>query len=212
MNFQILARFSPLLLGGIEEELIRLHEDDNEIMKEGVLHILAKGEGTIREQLGVSSRSLDLMLEWICIEGSRRQAKYVVYALALITKDHGLMSLSVLYETSEDKANECWDDRSELCSLKIYGVKALVKSYLPVKDAHLCFGINTLVEMLKNLLSLGEISRDIKSRTLHEDKVPLGTRMDGKVEDSRTGMTKENNKSGLGGKVDTDEKVEYVEK
>ncbi|KAL2477537.1 hypothetical protein Fot_46551 [Forsythia ovata] len=66
--------------------------------------------------------------------------------------------------TSEDKANECWDDRSELCSLKIYGVKALVKSYLPVKDAHLHSRIDTLVEMLKNLLSFGEISRDIKSR------------------------------------------------
>lgn len=56
MIFQILARFSPLLLSGIEEELIHLLEDDNEIMKEGVLHILAKAGGTIREQLGVSLR------------------------------------------------------------------------------------------------------------------------------------------------------------
>ncbi|KAL2495632.1 hypothetical protein Fot_39389 [Forsythia ovata] len=219
----ILARFSPLLLGGIEEELIHLLEDDNEIMKEGVLHILAKAGGTIREQLGVSSRSLDLILERICIEGSRRQAKYAVYALASITKDDGLMSLSVLYKrlvgmleekshlpavlqslgciaqtampvfetresdveefirknilecshTSEDKANECWDDRSELCSLKIYGVKALVKSYLPVKDAHLRSGIDTLVEMLKNLLSFGEISRDIKSSLVDKAHLKL---------------------------------------
>ncbi|CAI9783991.1 unnamed protein product [Fraxinus pennsylvanica] len=209
----ILARFSPLLLSGIEEELIHLLEDDNEIMKEGVLHILAKAGGTIREQLGVSSRSLDLILERICIEGSRRQAKYAVYALASITKDDGLMSLSVLYKRlvdmleekshlpavlqslgciaqtampvfetreseveefikknilecshmSEDEANECWDDRSELCSLKIYGIKALVKSYLPVKDAHLRSGIDTLVEMLKSILSFGEISRNIQS-------------------------------------------------
>ncbi|KAL2475831.1 hypothetical protein Adt_36567 [Abeliophyllum distichum] len=219
----ILARFSPLLLGGIEEELIHLLEDDNEIMKEGVLHILAKAGGTIREQLGVSSRSLDLILERICIEGSRRQAKYAVYALASITKDDGLMSLSVLYKRlvgmleekshlpavlqslgciaqtampvfetresdveefirknilecshiSEDKANECWDDRSELCSLKIYGVKALVKSYLPVKDAHLRSGIDTLLEMLKNLLSFGEISRDIKSSLVDKAHLKL---------------------------------------
>lgn len=43
-------------------------------------------------------RSLDLMLERICLEGSRRQAKYAVHALASITKDDGLMSLSVLYK------------------------------------------------------------------------------------------------------------------
>lgn len=56
MHFQILARFSPLLLSGLEENLIHLLEDDNEIIKEGVLHILAKAGGSIREQLGVSSR------------------------------------------------------------------------------------------------------------------------------------------------------------
>ncbi|XP_022877905.1 sister chromatid cohesion protein PDS5 homolog A-B-like isoform X3 [Olea europaea var. sylvestris] len=219
----ILASFSPLLLGGIEEELMHLLEDDNEIVKEGVLHILAKAGGTIREQLGVSLRSLDLILERICIEGSRRQAKYAVYALASITKDDGLMSLSVLYKRlvdmleekshlpavlqslgciaqtampvfetreseveefirknilecshmSEDKANECWDDRSELCSLKTYGIKVLVKSYLPVKDAHLRSGIDTLVEMLKNILSFGEISKDIKSSSVDKAHLKL---------------------------------------
>ena len=32
------------------------------------------------------------------MEGSRRQAKYAIHALAAITKDDGLMSLSVLYK------------------------------------------------------------------------------------------------------------------
>ncbi|XP_073137283.1 sister chromatid cohesion protein PDS5 homolog A isoform X2 [Henckelia pumila] len=209
----ILARFCPSMLAGIEEDLVHLLEDDNEIIKEGTLHILAKAGGTIREQLGVSSRSLDLILERICIEGSRRQAKYAVHALASITKDDGLMSLSVLYkrlvdmledkshlpavlqslgciaqaampvfETREkevekfikenilkcsqvagDQANDSWDGRSELCSLKIFGVKAMVKSYLPVKDAHLRSGIDELVLILKNILTFGEYSRDIKS-------------------------------------------------
>ncbi|KAL0398901.1 UNVERIFIED_CONTAM: Sister chromatid cohesion protein PDS5 [Sesamum radiatum] len=159
----ILARFCPLLLGGIEEDLVHLLEDDNEIIKEGTLHILAKAGGTIREQLGVSSRSLDLILERICIEGNRRQAKYAVHALASITKDDGLMSLSVLYKITGDKPPDCWDDRSELCSLKIFGVKALVKSYLPVKDAQLRSGIDGLIELLKNILSFGDISREIES-------------------------------------------------
>lgn len=209
----ILARFSPLLLSGIEEDLVNLLKDDNEIIREGVLHILANAGGTIREQLGVSSSSLDLILERICLEGSRREAKYAVHALAAITKDDGLMSLSVLYkrlvdmleekthlpavlqslgciaqtamsvfETREseiegyikgkvlecnnkveDQESLCWDDRSELCSLKIFGIKTLVKSYLPVKDAHLRLGIDGLLDILKNILSFGEISKDVES-------------------------------------------------
>ncbi|KAI3456589.1 hypothetical protein Pfo_013252 [Paulownia fortunei] len=219
----ILARFCPLLLGGIEEDLVHLLEDDNEIIKEGTLHILAKAGGTIREQLGVSSRSLDLILERICFEGNRRQAKYAVHALASITKDDGLMSLSVLYkrlvdmleekahlpavlqslgciaqaampvfETREseiekfikenilehghitgDKTPDCWDDISELCSLKIFGVKALVKSYLPVKDAHLRSGIDGLIEILKNILSFGDISREIESSLVDKAHLKL---------------------------------------
>lgn len=42
--------------------------------------------------------SVDLILERLCLEGSRRQAKYAVHALAAITKDDGLKSLSVLYK------------------------------------------------------------------------------------------------------------------
>ncbi|MBA0767284.1 hypothetical protein Gotri_016188, partial [Gossypium trilobum] len=94
----ILARFSPLLLGGAEEELVKFLKDDNEIIKEGILHVLAKAGGTIREQLAMSSRSIDLILERLCLEGSRRQAKYAVHALAAITKDDGIKSLSVLYK------------------------------------------------------------------------------------------------------------------
>ncbi|KAH0747234.1 hypothetical protein KY285_008891 [Solanum tuberosum] len=217
----ILARFCPFLLGGIEEDLIHLLEDDNEIIKEGVLHVLAKAGAAIREKLGDSSRSLDLMLERICLEGSRRQAKYAIHALASIMKDDGLKSLSVLYKrlvdmleekshlpavlqslgciaqtampvfetrekeieqfikknilelshTSEGKAKESWEDRSEICSMKIFGIKTLVKSYLPVKDANLRLGIDDLLGILKNILSFGEISIQIKSSSV--DKAHL---------------------------------------
>nr|KJB68483.1 hypothetical protein B456_010G248500 [Gossypium raimondii] len=209
----ILARFSPSLLGGAEEELITFLEDDNEIIKEGILHVLAKAGSTIREQLAVSSSSVDLILERLCLEGSRRQAKYAVHALAAITKDDGLKSLSVLYKSLVDmleekthlpavlqslgciaqtampvfetregeieefiktkilrcnndadgSANGCWDDKSELCMLKVFGIKTLVKSYLPVKDAHLRPAIDDLLGLLRNILSFGEISEDIKS-------------------------------------------------
>lgn len=48
--------------------------------------------------------------------------------------------------------------------MQIFGVKALVKSYLPVKDPHLRSGIDGLIEILKNILSFGNISREIESR------------------------------------------------
>lgn len=122
----------------------------------------------------------------------------------------------------EEKATESWDERSELCSLKvilleccrlisheiirflllyllktwachcsvhkhcficqctgwtifllmgpehflmqIFACKTLVKSYLPVRDAHLRLGIDDLLTILKSILSLGEISKDIESR------------------------------------------------
>ncbi|KAM7525318.1 hypothetical protein LguiA_015220 [Lonicera macranthoides] len=224
MNILVILAFSsPLLLSGIEEDLVHLLEDDNEIIKEGVLHVLAKAGGTIREQLGVSSSSLDLILERICLEGSRTQAKYAVHALAAITKDDGLMSLSVLYKRlvdmleerkhlpavlqslgciaqtampvfetreneiegfikrdilqsshkAEDKENECWEDRSETCTLKIFGIKTLVKSYLPVKDAHLRPGIDDLVGILKNILYFGEMSKDIESSSVDKAQLRL---------------------------------------
>ncbi|KAJ7946454.1 sister chromatid cohesion protein PDS5-like A-A-like [Quillaja saponaria] len=220
----ILARFSPLLLGGSEEELVNLLKDDDDIIKEGILHVLAKAGATIREQLAVSTSSIDLILERLCLEGSRRQAKYAVHALAAITKDDGLKSLSVLYkrlvdmleershlpavlqslgciaqtampvfETREneieefvinkilkcdskaDDTKESWDDTSDLCILKIYGIKTLVKSYLPAKDAHVRPGIDGLLDILRNILSFGEISKDVESSSVDKAHMRLAS-------------------------------------
>lgn len=50
------------------------------------------------------------------------------------------------------------------CMLQIFSIKTLVKSYLPIRDAHLRPGIEKVMEILKNVLSFGEISKDIESR------------------------------------------------
>ncbi|CAH1423707.1 unnamed protein product [Lactuca virosa] len=222
----ILSSFSPLLLSGIEEDLVHLLEDyDDEAIKDGVLHVLAKTGETIREQLGDSSSRLDLILERICLEGSRKQAKYAVHALVAITKDDVVKSLSVLYkrlvnelekrtnlpsvlqslgciaqtampvfETQEskieefirknilscnhkpvNKAKKSWDNKSGLCSLKIFGIKTLVKSYLPVKDAHLRVGIDELLKDLHHILSFGEISKDVESSSVDKAHLKLAS-------------------------------------
>ncbi|BFG28584.1 hypothetical protein CerSpe_148580 [Prunus speciosa] len=72
------------------------------------------------------------------------------------------------FQKSGDSKNASWDDKSELCLLKIYGIKTLVKSYLPVKDAHVRPGpgIDGLLEILRNTHSCGEISKDIESSSV----------------------------------------------
>ncbi|RID60363.1 hypothetical protein BRARA_F03523 [Brassica rapa] len=219
----LLASFCPSLFDGAEEELIGFLKDDDEIIKEGTLKILAKAGGTIRENLIVSASSVDLLLERMCVEGNRKKAKYAVHALASITKDDGLKSLSVLYkglvdmlddkrhqpavlqslgciaqiampvfETRETEVVEfirdkilksesiaadedklSWDDKSEMCQLKIYGIKTLVKSYLPFNDAHLRTGVDDLLELLKNILSFGEVSEDIESSSVDKAHLKL---------------------------------------
>ncbi|RDX94616.1 Sister chromatid cohesion protein PDS5-like B, partial [Mucuna pruriens] len=220
----VIARFCPYLFSGTEEELVSLLKDNNDMIKEGVLNVLAKAGGTIREQLAVTSSSVDLMLERLCLEGSRRQAKYAVHALAAITKDDGLKSLSVLYkrlvdmleekthlpavlqslgciaqtampvfetreseieefiinkilksDSKEDHSRISWDDKSDLCVLKIYGIKTIVKSYLPVKDAHVRPGIDGLLDILRNMLSYGEISKDLQSSSVDKAHLRLAS-------------------------------------
>ncbi|CAA6670696.1 unnamed protein product [Spirodela intermedia] len=200
---------------------------DNDIIKEGITHILAKAGGAIREQLAKASSSVDLLLEGLCLEGTRGQAKYSVQALASITKDDGLKSLSVLYkrlvdmleerthlpailqslgciaqtampifETREGeiiefithnilecnsktqkkfKHTDDWNERSEVCLLKIFGIKTLVRSYLPTKDALLRSGIENLLGILRNILSFGEISNSIKSSAVDKSHLRLAS-------------------------------------
>ncbi|KAG6528290.1 hypothetical protein ZIOFF_010441 [Zingiber officinale] len=211
----VISGYSPLLLAGCEEDLLLLLKEDNDLVKEGIAHVLAKAGGTIREQLTMASSSVELLLERLCLEGTRKQAKYSVQALAAITKDDGLKSLSVLYkrlvdileekshlpsilqslgciaqtampifETREDEITEFitskilhnsnksdevsfvnteWSEISELCLTKMFGIKTLVKSYIPAKDAHMRPGIEKLLEILQKIFSYGEISEEIRN-------------------------------------------------
>ncbi|KAG0495215.1 hypothetical protein HPP92_006209 [Vanilla planifolia] len=219
----VIASFSSQLFVGCQDDLVILLKEDNEIIKEGVARVLSKAGGNIREQLAMTSSSIDLLLERLCLEGTRKQAKYSVHALAAITKDDGLKSLSVLYkrlvdmleekrhlpsvlqslgciaqiampvfETREDEivefivkkvlehSNETasshsiyWDERSELCSLKMLGIKTLVKSYLHINDASSRTGIDRILGMLRNILTYGDISNDIHSSAVDKAHMKL---------------------------------------
>lgn len=48
----------------------------------------------------VTCSNVNLLLEQLCLEGTRKQAKYAVSAIAAMTADSGLKALSVLYGVS----------------------------------------------------------------------------------------------------------------
>lgn len=54
---QIVASYSALFLFGAEEDLVQLLKEDDDIIKEGIVHVLANAGGIIREQLSKTSRS-----------------------------------------------------------------------------------------------------------------------------------------------------------
>lgn len=48
---QAISSFFPSLLSGLEEDIVELLKEDNEVLKEGIAHVLSKAGGNIREQL-----------------------------------------------------------------------------------------------------------------------------------------------------------------
>ncbi|AQL03161.1 binding [Zea mays] len=66
-----------------------------------------------------------------------------------------------MVQNSSNKSE--WGDSTHNCLLKIYGIKTLVKSYIPCKDAHAQPGIEKLIDILKNILTYGDISPNMVS-------------------------------------------------
>eukprot|EP01018_Ginkgo_biloba_P018620 Gb_23673 [translate_table: standard] len=217
-----IVSFFPLLVEGCEEDLFHLLSEQDESIKERVVQILAKAGHFIRNHLG----SVNVTLEKLCMEGNRKQAKYAVSAIAALSDDCGLKSLSVLYkklvdsledgenlstvlqslgciaqtatsvfETREEEIirfivrkllrRDCvafshdgqgsldvhFENLSRECQLKVYGLKTLVKSFLPHKDGQVRQRIKGLLGVLGKLLQTGDISEDIKSSEI--DKAHL---------------------------------------
>ncbi|KAH9325840.1 hypothetical protein KI387_006018, partial [Taxus chinensis] len=205
--------FFPVLVKGSEEDLFRLLSEDNESLKERIMQIIAKAGCFIHNQ-----QSFDAILEKLCTEGNRKQAKYAVSAISALTAESGQEILSHLYEklvasledcqnlpttlqslgciaqtsisvfeTREDEIikfivrkllrgdcnslseevqgmnNAKNEPPSSVCQLKIYGLKALVKSFLPHKDGHVRQRIKGLLGVLLKLLQTGDISEITKS-------------------------------------------------
>ncbi|MCO5560048.1 hypothetical protein L7F22_013654 [Adiantum nelumboides] len=214
------ANHFPSLLDGAEDDVIVLLNNDIDFIKDGAVQVLAKVGGSMRGRIPEGSKSVNVLGD-LCVEGSRKQAKYAVQALAAMSNDSGLTVFSGLYRKLLDllessinlatilqslgciaqhavsvfEANEedlvnflvkdlfrrdsvssgCDDDEQhpvgEITGLKIFGIKTLVRSFLPNKDLHQVQRLKGLFKILLKLLKSGEIADDIISSA--SDKVHL---------------------------------------
>ncbi|KAG0553459.1 hypothetical protein KC19_12G013000 [Ceratodon purpureus] len=211
-----IAIYCPELMADAEEDLLALLKDSDDSIKEGVVHIMSKSGAAFRNK-GTASEgrsNVNLILEQLCVEGNRKQAKYAVSAIAAMTADSGLKALSVLYgrlvdklednthlptvlqslgciaqnampifETREDDIIKFvvrnvlrrpnpqevpefvsdGDSPSDHVLLKIYALKALVKSFLPKMNVHQRTRLPGLLKVLVKILACGEITDDLKT-------------------------------------------------
>lgn len=212
-GLSLLAEFSgffPFLIQDVKEDLFSLLLEGDDIIKERVADILARAGSSICGQIDDSQGSVELTLQKICLEGSRKQAKYAVSALAALNVDGGFKALSILYgclteclqennphlatvlqslsciaqhaitvfETQEDDIvrfvvrtllrrisvaeaghtkDAEWESISPVCRLKIFGLKMLVKSFLPHKE-YPRKRLKGLLGLLLKLCQHGEIT------------------------------------------------------
>ncbi|MCO5578811.1 hypothetical protein L7F22_032658 [Adiantum nelumboides] len=204
----------PVLIEIVKEEIMGLLLEGDNVIKEVVSEILAKAGISVFGETGVSS-SIELALQKLCLEGTRKQAKYAVAAIVAISADEGFKALSILFgrllellqddnpqlpailqslaciaqraisifETQEDdivrfvvrsllqkdsdteKASSAggeWGSPSKVCELKIFGLKTLVKSFIPFKH-HPRRRLRGLLNLLSKILPVGEIADTIRS-------------------------------------------------
>lgn len=92
----VIAKYFPSLLEGAEGDILELLKDERDFIKYGVVQILAKLGGPLRNELLEEHNSVNL-LEKLCMEGNRKQVKYAVQALYALCGDSGTDVLTTLY-------------------------------------------------------------------------------------------------------------------
>ncbi|KAG5544487.1 hypothetical protein RHGRI_017042 [Rhododendron griersonianum] len=179
----------PSLLRGSENLFQSLLLKDGVQIHEDLILILAKAGPHIHIKISDIYPSL----ERVCLEGTRAQSKLAVSAIAALTNTSEQFIFSELCETLVNALHggqniptllQSWgclaqhavtgfDSRHEeisrfiienlLQSTNIFGLKALVRSFLPHRSTHVGHDINQLIDVLSKLLQNGYVSDGIMS-------------------------------------------------
>ncbi|KAG7980769.1 hypothetical protein I3843_05G200200 [Carya illinoinensis] len=198
----------PSLLRGSEVQLQMLIEESRQI-NDKLIEVLVKAGPHICVQLS----EIYPILQRVCLEGSRTQAKFAVAAIAalagaseqfffselckeLVDSLHRrrniptiLQSLGCVaqysistfeaqnveivsfikenifqaYATDDLNSPDATSGCCNSCQLKIYGLKTLVKSFLPHRGTHVRQQINEVLDILSKMLQMGDAFDGINS-------------------------------------------------
>ncbi|XP_035540575.1 uncharacterized protein LOC108988322 isoform X3 [Juglans regia] len=202
LNNRAIISIFPSLLRGSEVQLQMLIEENHQI-NDRLIEVLAKAGPHICVQLS----DIYPILQRVCLEGSRTQAKFAVAAIAalagaseqfffselckeLVDSLHSRRNIPTILQSlgcvaqyslstfeaqnreivsfikenifqagatddlnSPDATSGCCNS----CQLKIYGLKTLVKSFLPHRGTHVRRQINEVLDILSKMLQKGDV-------------------------------------------------------
>ncbi|KDP32795.1 hypothetical protein JCGZ_12087 [Jatropha curcas] len=166
-----IVSLSPLLLRGSEEQFRILLEEKRSI-NDVLIEVFAKAG----PHISVKFSDFYPFLESACLEGTRVQSKHAISAIAsLIGPSEEFTFPKLCKEEQSDDFTSFGEtsERSVSCKLKIYGLKMLVKSFLPHRGSHVNRQIDDLLDFLLKLLQRGDAFDGIISRSTDRPHIIL---------------------------------------
>ncbi|XP_068663367.1 sister chromatid cohesion protein PDS5 homolog B isoform X2 [Aristolochia californica] len=210
----------PSLLRGSEEHLLKYFSEEDDQINEKLLQLVAKSGS----HLSIKLSNIYPYLERACLEGSRKQAKHSVSAIAALAGTSDQMAFACLYEKLMESLEACknmpavlqslgciaqyappiYEKREEeiiqfvteklfasknvditheesylhkdsvcstSCKLMIFGLKTLVRSFLPHQATRVRHQITGLLTTLSRLLPEGVTSDSIN--LIEDDKAQI---------------------------------------
>ncbi|KAF3792702.1 Sister chromatid cohesion PDS5-like protein A [Nymphaea thermarum] len=149
----------PSILKGSEESFAKLLMEELCPFEDKLLQTLARAGSHI----SIAFPSIFPFLEQQCLEGTRSRAKHSLPAIVALTDASCEPALSDLFRSDWhdhlDEGSSCTYN----CKLKVYALKALVKSFLPLEGTRSRQKLGRLFGILLKLMLVGEISDGINS-------------------------------------------------
>ncbi|KAL0314313.1 UNVERIFIED_CONTAM: Sister chromatid cohesion protein pds5 [Sesamum angustifolium] len=144
----------PSLLKGSEKQFQLLLLEREIPFNEQLIEILAR-EGC---HMSIKLSDIYSALEKVCLQGTRVQSKLAVSAIAALADTSEQFIFSGLCKALASKDVDFSDETSNCCKsckLKVFGLKALVRSFLPHKHTSLTRPINFILDIIQMLQRSG---------------------------------------------------------
>ncbi|KAL0326178.1 UNVERIFIED_CONTAM: Sister chromatid cohesion protein pds5 [Sesamum radiatum] len=141
----------PSLLKGSEKQFQLLLLEREIPFNEQLIEILAR-EGC---HMSIKLSDIYSALEKVCLQGTRVQSKLAVSAIAALADTSEQFIFSGLCKALASKDVDFSDETSNCCKsckLKVFGLKALVRSFLPHKHTSLTRPINFILDIIHQML------------------------------------------------------------